>query len=146
MPTQPRKDIQTVSPEGRSIKPIIDGVRIRPALTIPDERGTVCEIYNPAWGFDDAPLVYAYQVTIRPGRIKGWVVHRQQDDRLFFSFGTMKVVLYDDRPESPTHKLLTVHHFGEHNRALVRIPRGVYHAVQNVCHYDAIFINHPTPP
>jgi hypothetical protein len=28
------------------------------ATTHLDERGEVCEIYNPAWGVMDAPLVY----------------------------------------------------------------------------------------
>src|SRR5690349_8811114 len=100
----PTKDAQTVTAEGKSVRKLIDGVRIRPATTHPDDRGTVCEVINPEWKFDDSPLVYTYQVTIRPGKVKGWVVHRKQDDRLFFSFGTSRVVLYDDRPESPTYK------------------------------------------
>src|SRR5262249_34827629 len=143
MPHAPVKDTQTVTPEGKSVKTLIDGVRIRPATTIPDDRGTVCEVINPAWKFDDAPLVYLYQVTIRPQRIKGWVVHRHQDDRLFFSRGAIRIVLYDDRPESPTYKMLNELFIGEENRALVRIPAGVYHALQNIGNTDAMFINAP---
>jgi len=146
MPDAPRKDVQTVTPEGKSVKSLIDGVRIRPATTIPDDRGTLCEVISLDWKFDDAPLVYVYQVTIRPQRVKGWVVHRHQDDRLFFSQGTVRLVLYDDRPESPTYKKLNELFFGELNRALVRIPLGVYHAVQNVGTTDAMFINSPTKP
>ena len=48
---RPVKDIQTVTPEGTSVAPLIDGVLIREARTIADERGTICELYNPAWGF-----------------------------------------------------------------------------------------------
>ncbi len=83
--------------------PLIEGVRIRRAVTHPDERGTVCELFNPAWGFHSDPLVYVYQVTIRPGQVKGWVVHCLQDDRIFLSQGTMKAVLFDDREASPTY-------------------------------------------
>ncbi len=81
---------------------MIAGVTIRMATTQIDERGEVCEIYNPAWGFMDAPLVYVYQALIRPGKIKGWVYHELQDDRLFVSLGTLKIVLFDTREDSPT--------------------------------------------
>lgn len=36
------------------------------------------------------------------------------------------------------------HYVGERNRAMLIIPRGVYHAVQNVGGTDAYFINLPT--
>jgi dTDP-4-dehydrorhamnose 3,5-epimerase len=142
----PVKDVQTVTAGGDLVAPLIEGVRIRRAITHPDARGTVCEVYNPAWGIHEAPLVYVYQTTIRPHRIKGWVLHREQDDRLFFSLGTVKIVLYDDRPGSPTHKMLNEIHLGEHNRGLITIPRGVYHALENVGETDVLFINMPTRP
>jgi dTDP-4-dehydrorhamnose 3,5-epimerase len=143
---QPVKDVQTVTPDGALVAPLIDGVRVRPAITHPDARGTVCEIYNPAWGIHEAPLVYVYQTTIRPHKVKGWVLHREQDDRLFFSLGTVKIVLYDDRPASPTHRMLNEIHLSEYNRGLITIPRGVYHAMENVGDTDVLFINMPTRP
>ncbi len=92
---------QTVTTEGERVDSLIDGVVVRNAVTQPDERGTVCEIYNPAWGLSEEPLVYVYQITIRPQQVKGFVLHRTYSDRLFFSFGAVKVVLYDDREGSP---------------------------------------------
>ena len=65
-------------------------------------RGEVTEVYRPAWGVHPDPLVYVYQTTLRPGAIKGWVVHEQQDDRLFLNLGVMRWVLYDARAGSPT--------------------------------------------
>ena len=137
---------QTVTKEGEGVDSLIDGVVVRNAVTHPDERGTVCEIYNPAWGLSDEPLVYVYQVTIRPGQVKGFVLHRTYSDRLFFTFGTAKVVLYDDREGSPTRGMLNELHFGEHNRAHLVIPPGVWHAVKNVGSTDAVFVNCPTKP
>ena len=139
-----RKDPQTVTRAGEPIQELLDGVRVRPAVTHLDERGSLCEIYDPAWGFTDEPLVYVYQTTIRPKQVKGWVLHLEQDDRLFFSFGDVKVVLFDGRVESRTFESLNVLHFGESNRALLRIPRGVYHAIANVGGSDVVFINSPT--
>ena len=57
---------------------------------------------------------------------------------------TMPLVLFDARVESPTFESLNVLHFGEANRGLLRIPRGVFHAVQNVGETDAMFVNMPT--
>jgi dTDP-4-dehydrorhamnose 3,5-epimerase len=141
-----RRDVQTVTPAGERVDELLDGVRIRPAVTHLDSRGSVCEIYNPAWGFTEEPLVYVYQTTIRPGQVKGWVLHLEQDDRLFFSLGDAKVVLYDARSDSPTFESLNILYFGESNRALLRIPRGVYHAIQNVGRRDLVFVNTPTRP
>jgi dTDP-4-dehydrorhamnose 3,5-epimerase len=141
-----QRDVQTVTPAGERVDELLDGVRIRPAVTHLDSRGSVCEIYNPAWGFTEEPLVYVYQTTIRPGQVKGWILHLEQDDRLFFSFGDAKVVLYDARSDSPTFESLSILYFGESNRALLRIPRGVYHAIQNVGRSDLVFVNTPTRP
>jgi len=73
---------------------LIAGVSIRTATTLPDGRGEICEIYNQAWGISNDPVVYVYQSLLRPGRIKGWVYHEYQDDRLFISLGTFKMVLF----------------------------------------------------
>jgi dTDP-4-dehydrorhamnose 3,5-epimerase len=138
------KDKQTVSPEGESVAPQIADVVVDHRPLHEDERGELVEIYNPAWGLHPAPLVYAYFVCIRPRQVKGWVVHRLQDDRLFFLGGVARVALFDDRPVSPTYRMLNVFVMSERNRGLVIIPKGVFHAVKNIGNGDAFFINLPT--
>ena len=103
-------------------------------------------VEGAGWDLHPDPLVYVYQSTLRPGAIKGWIVHEQQDDRLFLNVGVMRWVLYDSRTASPTCGLLNDLVFSERNRALLIIPRGVYHAVQNIGTNDAMFINMPTRP
>jgi dTDP-4-dehydrorhamnose 3,5-epimerase len=142
----PVKDKQTVTPDGQSTQSVIQGVIIRRLAPQEDDRGEVCEVFNPAWGVHPMPLVYVYQATIAPKKVKGWVVHRKQDDRLFISMGKLRIVLYDDRSESPTYRMLNVHTISERNRALIVIPQGVFHAVQNVGEKEAVFINMPTRP
>ncbi len=137
-------DRQTVTPQGQIIQPLIEGVRVRLAITHPDDRGDLCEVFSTAWGFDDEPMVYAYFASVRPGKTKGWVKHLLQADRLFMALGSFRVVLYDDRPDSPTYQKLNVLNFSDRKRGLVRIPPGVFHAVQNVGHEDAHFVNSPT--
>jgi dTDP-4-dehydrorhamnose 3,5-epimerase len=142
---RPARDEQLVTREGEQVGTSIDGVRVRPAVTHSDERGSLTEVYNPAWGFTDEPLVYLYHATIHPGQKKGWVVHLEQDDRLYFTSGVAKVALYDARPSSPTHRTVQELFFDDAGRGLLRIPAGVFHLVVNVGATDIVaFINMPT--
>jgi dTDP-4-dehydrorhamnose 3,5-epimerase len=138
------KDEPIVAQDGRYLWQYIDGVHVRLATTHLDERGELCEVYNPDWGFSHEPLVYVYQATVRPGRVKGWVYHEHQDDRLFVSGGSLKIVLYDLREDSPTKGRINEIFLGDNRRGLVRIPKRVAHAVQNIGLDDASFINMPT--
>jgi len=147
--TQPppvKRDIQTTDGQGNLIRDLIDGVKVRAATVIPDQRGTVVEVYNPIWGLHEDPLVYVYRFTVRPGMIKGWAMHRTFDDRYFVSDGHAKIALFDDRSESPTYKKINEVYLTQDNRGVLVIPRGVFHAVQNIGTTDAIFFSMPTEP
>jgi dTDP-4-dehydrorhamnose 3,5-epimerase len=144
--TEPRKDQPTVTSEWKSLARRIDGLVIKHVPPVEDERGEICEMFRPSWGVSPDPLVYVYAITIRPGKIKGWVQHRLQEDRLFLLRGVIRFVLYDDRPSSPTHKQLDAFTLSERNRGLVIIPRGVYHALQNIGDREVMFVNMPTMP
>lgn len=142
----PVKDRQTVTPSGQPVHRLLDGVVLRPARPIPDKRGDVTEILDPRWEDVGAPLVYAYQVTLRANAVKGWVMHRNQEDRLFLVRGAVRWALYDDRAGSPTAGRLNLLTITERNPALLIIPRGVFHAVENIGTEEAVFVNLPTAP
>ena len=139
-----RKDDQLVTPEGKPLALQVDGVLFRPAITHADELGSLTEIFSNGWSFTDSPVVHIYEVTVRPGQIKGWVVHSTYDDRLYFANGCAKVAFYDARKDSRTEGLVAVRYVGSHDRGLLVIPRGVYHAIRNVGAADLTFINLPT--
>jgi dTDP-4-dehydrorhamnose 3,5-epimerase len=139
---KPTQDRQTVTPEGLPVQQLIHGVTFTPAVTHADERGTLCEILNERVHPD--PIVYVYQFTIRPGMIKGWHVHYLHDDRIFVSQGTLKVVLYDQRPDSPTYGMVNEIHRSEYHRNVMVIPAHVYHAHQNLGAGDVLCISMPT--
>jgi dTDP-4-dehydrorhamnose 3,5-epimerase len=141
-----RRDKASVTSSGERLQPLIDGVRVRYAKTQIDERGELCEIYDPSWALTPEPLVYVYTAVIRPGRIKGWVYHREQVDRMFVLSGFLKIVLYDVREKSNTRGMINEIHLTERNRGLLIIPALVIHAVQNVGSIDGAFINMPSCP
>lgn len=145
-PIASKKDRQTVTPDGVSVAPLIDGVVIQRVPPQEDERGEVVEIWNRTWPGLDFPVVHVYQVSTRPGQVRAWTMHLRQDDRLFVSRGRLRFGLYDDREDSPTRGMLSVFTLSDHQRAMVRIPSGVWHGVQNVGEVDGVFINLPSRP
>ncbi len=140
-----KKDSASVTPEGHSLARRIGGVEIRPLRPFFFNDTATTEIYTPAWGFHPLPMVYAYRCLIRPGKVKGWQMHKLQDDRIAVLDGVMTWALFDDREDSETRGLLNVFTFSERNRALITVPSGVWHAVKNTgATMDAVFVNFPT--
>ena len=107
-------------------------------MTHTDDRGTVCELYDPRWGFNPDPLVFAYTFTIRPGAAKGWSVHRAHEDRYAFLAGELELVLHDERDDVPTSGLTARLVLSERRRQLLVIPRGVWHAERNMGASDVV--------
>lgn len=142
--TEPSRDVQTVTPEGETTQPVPDGVRFHDVVTQVDERGTVCELFDPRWGWHADPLVFAYTFTVRPGMAKGWGMHKEHEDRYFILEGEMLVVLFDDRPSSPTSGMVSEIVLSEHRRRLMNIPTGVWHADRNIGAKDVRVVNFPT--
>ncbi len=143
-PTDYVKDPQFVTPEGKLLARVPHGVTFKEVPTHLDERGSVFEMFDPRWEWHPAPLEFVYSYTIRPGKVKGWAMHKLHEDRYFVMYGEMKVVLYDSRPESPTCGLVSEVVLSEFNRRLMNVPAGVWHADENIGLKDVIVVNFPT--
>lgn len=102
----------------------IDGVVIVPLRRICDERGMVMHMLR-----SDAPhfekFGEVYFATAYPGVIKGWHLHTTQTQNYCCVSGMIKLVMYDNRPNSPTKGILEEIFMGENNYILVRIPFGI---------------------
>jgi dTDP-4-dehydrorhamnose 3,5-epimerase len=108
-----------------------------------EDRGDLVELLTSRDGAID-PIVHVYQVLTAPGSIRAWVFHEHQDDRLCFTAGRFKIVLYDLRPDSPTVGALVTILAGAEAPLLIRIPALVAHGVQNLGDSQASFVNLPT--
>lgn len=122
---------------------MIHEVKIKQLKPIPDERGRVIELLRK-----DDPLFQkfgqVYMTTAYPDTIKGWHYHKIQTDNMAAIKGMMKLVLYDDRQDSPTHKEINEFFIGEHNPLLIQIPKLVFHGFKCISETEAIIINCPT--
>lgn len=99
----------------------IHDVTITPLRRIPDERGAVFHMLR-----EDSPVFErfgeVYFSTVYPGVVKGWHVHKEMTLNYAVPVGMVKLVCYDDRPDSPTRGAVQELHVGELNYALVTIP------------------------
>lgn len=144
-PEVPR-DAPTVDAAGNLLDSGIEGVVLERLVAHHDHRGSLAEILDLSKPFWSEGVVYAYAVTVRPGRIKGWGVHKLQVDRYAVLGGSLRVVLHDGRVGSPTLGRFAEFHFTDETPGLLRIPAGVWHADQNWGTTDVRFVNFPTRP
>ncbi len=125
---------------------MIEGVKIKPLKVIPDERGRLMELLRS----DDQEFFIqfgqVYMTTAYPGVVKAWHYHKRQTDNFAVVHGMMKVVLYDNRPDSPTHGEVNEFFMGIHNPVLVQIPPLVLHGFKCISETEGIVINIPTTP
>lgn len=124
---------------------MIDGVQITPLKTILDERGMVRHMLkNTDPHFTQFGEIY-FSV-IFPDAIKAWHVHRKMELNYAVIMGTIKLVLYDARPESPTYKETQEIFVGEDNYVLIHIPINVVNGFKAVGGEKAIVANCSTIP
>jgi dTDP-4-dehydrorhamnose 3,5-epimerase len=81
---------------------------------------------------------------VYPGVVKGWHYHRIQTDHFVCVHGMAKVVLYDGRPDSPTHGEISEFFIGDQNPMLLKIPPGVMHGFKGIGTDITLIVNVPT--
>jgi dTDP-4-dehydrorhamnose 3,5-epimerase len=116
---------------------MIDGVTIKGLRRIPDERGTIMkmqEVTDPEFrGFGEV-----YFSTIYPGAVKGWHLHPGTLLNYCVVRGMIKLVLFDDRVDSPTRGEVQEVFMGDEHHCLVQIPPGVWNGFKGIGEIEAI--------
>src|SRR3546814_20785032 len=103
----------------------IDGLVVTPLRRIPDERGAVFHMLREdSPGFERFGEIYFS--TVYPGVVKGWHLHHEMTLNYAVHSGMVKLVCYDDRPDSPTQGNVVELPVGELNYSLVPIPPQVW--------------------
>lgn len=119
---------------------MIDGVKVTPLKQILDERGKIMHMLRAdTEGFGGFGEIYFS--TVWPGAIKGWHIHSKMTLRYAVPHGHVKLVLYDDRPASPTNGDLMELFLGPDNYCLVTIPPLVWNGFKGYGDEMAIVAN-----
>ena len=124
---------------------MIDGVVVQTLKQIADERGKVMHMIRC-----DSPLFTKfgeiYFSVVNPGVIKGWHLHKKMILNYAVVSGMIKLVLFDDRKNSPTKGEVQEIFTGEDNYFLIKIPAGVWNGFKGIGTKPAIVANCATIP
>jgi len=135
------KDRQSITADWVPLRELIDGVRVREIKNVPKSNGVLTEIFRSDWGLDSGIVQQVFQTTIAPAGLSAWHVHQFTTDRLFVSLGLLKIVLFDARESSPSRGCVNELKFGTERPALVVVPPGVWHGVQNIGAAPGLILN-----
>ncbi len=119
---------------------MIDGVLVIPLRRIPDARGTVSHMLRASddhfRGFGEI-----YFSSVHPGAVKGW--HRHEPATLNYACvsGSLRLVLFDGRPDSSTEGEILELCIGRDHYALVQIPPGVWNSFAAIGPETAVVAN-----
>jgi dTDP-4-dehydrorhamnose 3,5-epimerase len=124
---------------------VIHGVRVVPLRQIPDERGKVMHMLRS----DDPHFERfgeIYFSTVYHGVIKGWHLHEHMTINYAVPVGSIKLVLYDDRVDSPTRGQVQEVFVGDGNYALVTVPPKVWNGFKGIASPYSVVANCATIP
>ena len=118
----------------------IEGLKCKKLKLIPDERGYLMEILrNDDELFKEFGQVYISAVY--KDAIKAWHKHKHQTDNICCIKGMIKLVVIDDRRDSPTYENIEEIFIGEQNFMLVQIPKGCLHGWKGMDNDISLIMN-----
>ena len=107
-----------------------------------DNRGHLIELFRQDWLPEDSMPVMGYISLTHGGIIRGPHEHNDQTDMFcFIGPATFLVMLWDNRPYSPTYKNKISMSVGKNSPTLVVVPPGVVHGYQNISEEDGLVYN-----
>jgi dTDP-4-dehydrorhamnose 3,5-epimerase len=111
----------------------IVGVICRPLVIREDQRGWLTEIFRQDEIAQEHFPLMAYISVTQPGVGRGPHAHREQTDLFCFPGpGQFRLILWDQRPGSPSFGQRQEFLLGETCPAIVIVPPGVVHGYRNV--------------
>lgn len=124
----------------RKIRSFIFGVRMKKVHYQVDARGRLAEIFtrrDPIW----IQPAHLYVTSVAYGVVKGWHLHQFQADNFFCLEGTIRLALWDVRPDSSTFGLVNEFVMGMNSPMVVQIPPGVLHGFKGLDMPESLVLN-----
>tara|TARA_B110000967_G_C18895245_1_gene570161 strand:- start:3076 stop:3525 length:450 start_codon:yes stop_codon:yes gene_type:complete len=119
---------------------MIDGVVITPLKQIFDERGKVMHMLR-----DDSPIFTnfgeIYFSCTYPGAIKAWHMHSEMTLNYAVIHGSIKCVLFDDRPDSKTQGNVEEYFLSPENYCLITVPPMIWNGWKGIGDDTSIVAN-----
>ena len=139
--TSAQKDAAHVTPDWQRLEEPIAGVNTREVRNLVTSNGLTTELFRKDWGIVDGDVTAMIYVTLRPGAVSAWHMHKLKTDHVFVVAGAIRAVLYDDRAESVTHGKVDVVNLSPMRPMLVVIPPGIWHGFKVLGQEPGAFVN-----
>lgn len=110
---------------------MIYGVTIKPLKKIPDERGSILHMLKST-DKEFKKFGEIYFSLVYPGVVKGWHYHKKMTLNYTVIKGMIKLVLFDNRDNSPTKGELMEIFLGDNNYSLVTIPPKIWNGFKGI--------------
>ena len=137
-----QKDEQSITHDWQfTSQRLIHEVRLKEIKPVLTSYGYLTEIFRTDWLDENRSVDQIFQAWHAPKAISAWHAHAVTTDRLFVSQGLIRIVLYDNRPGSPTRGLINQFTVGAVRPALVIVPPQVWHGVKNVGPDPTVLLN-----
>jgi dTDP-4-dehydrorhamnose 3,5-epimerase len=123
----------------------IEGVAVVERAQIVDDRGKVAHMLR----CDDAVFEAfgeVYFSWVNPGKVKAWHLHKQMTLNYTCPYGSVTLVLYDDRAGSPTRGNLMALVLSPEQYRLVKVPPEVWNGFSCGADYPSLVCNCATIP
>tara|TARA_A100001011_G_C13777526_1_gene621820 strand:- start:95 stop:529 length:435 start_codon:yes stop_codon:yes gene_type:complete len=119
---------------------MIHDVKITPLKIISDDRGKVMHMLR-----NDNPIFHSfgeiYFSTIYKDSIKAWHLHKESTLNYACIKGSVKLVLFDERPESPSKGKYQEINLSPENYFLVTIPPNIWNGFKGLYKSESIIAN-----
>jgi len=122
------------------MRKIIKGVKIIEKKIISDSRGKILHMLrNDDKNFQKFGEIYFSYV--KPKKIKAWHIHTKMNLNYVAAYGKIKIVLFDDRKNSPTKGTIQEIFLSNSNHILVSIPPLIWNGFCSINDDIAILAN-----
>ena len=119
----------------------IEGVGIQPLKEITDRLGSVLHMLRSDSPFFDK-FGEIYFSEINPKTTKAWKLHEKVTQNITVPMGKIRLVIYDDRPESSTHGNTAEYQIGRNgNYYLIHIPPMLWYGFQSLDNQKSLIAN-----
>ncbi len=110
-----------------------------------DKQGWLIEVFRQDELLEDLYPLMGYISLTHPGVTRGPHEHHFQWDHFIFLGSAFRLLLWDNRPSSPTYQNQLILTAEEGHPLRVVIPPGIVHAYQNRGEKSGLVLNFPQP-
>ena len=119
---------------------MIEGIKITLLQQIEDDRGKVMHMLrSDSENFKKFGEIYFS--TVHPNKVKGWHLHSKMTLNYAVVLGKIKLVLYDDRPNSNTKGKIQEFFLSQKNYKLISVPPLIWNGFMGIGNETAIVAN-----